>query len=220
MNSMKYKNGYPILLGAISLVIFGLILSNGIQALFIAIDWPVSQFLLSSPLLLCIFVGLVQGICEEAGYYYVFSHQLKTWTGWKTPLLFGVGRSGLHLIFDVSIIISIGYSATQFIVALCLVLLLNIALFGLTIMDYTASRIHRLKWLCGLAIIIHAIMNGGLYAMEIDYISAGINDSDVFKVFISILVIAIAFMIYKKINLDDHAKLDNLLINREKENKS
>ena len=209
MNSMKYKNGYPILLGAISLIIFGLILSNGIQALFIVIDWPASKFLLSSPLLLCIFVGLVQGICEEVGYYYVFSHQLKTWTGWKTPLLFGMGRSGLHLIFDISIIISIGYSANQFLVALCIVLLKNISIFGLTIMDYTASRIHRLKWLCGLSIIIHAILNGGIYAMEIDYISAGINDSNIFEVCISILVITIALIIYKKINLDDYDKSEN-----------
>lgn len=206
---MKYKNRYPILLGAISLIIFGLILSNGIQALFIAMDWPASQFLLSSPLLLCIFVGLVQGICEEVGYYYVFNHQLKTWTGWKAPLLFGVGRSGLHLIYDISIIISIEYSANQFLISLCIVLLSNMALFGLSIMDYTASRIHRLKWLCGLAIIIHAIMNGGLYAMEIDYISAGTNHSNIFKVCISIFVIVIAFMIYKKNSLDDHAKSEN-----------
>lgn len=209
MNSMKYKNGYPILLGVISLIIFGLILSNGIQALFIAMDWPASNFLLSSPLLLCIFVGLVQGICEEVGYYYVFSHQLKTWTGWKTPLLFGLGRSGLHLIFDISIIISIGYSANQLIVALCIVFLSTIAIFGLTIMDYTASRIHSLKWLCGLAIVIHAIMNGVIYAMEIDYISAGINGSNVFKVCISIMVIAIALIIYKKNNLDDYDKSVN-----------
>lgn len=76
-------------------------------------------------------------------------------------------------------------------------------------MDDTASRIHRLKWLCGLAIIIHAILNGGIYAMEIDYISAGINDSNIFKVCISILVIAIALIIYKKINLDDYGKSEN-----------
>ena len=198
INSIKDKNGYPILLGAISLIIFGIILSNGIQALFIVLEWPGSQFMLSSPLLLCLFVGLVQGICEEVGYYYVFSHQLKTWTGWKTPLLFGVGRSGLHLIFDIAIIISIGYSANQFLISLCIVLLLNMALFGLSIMDYTASRIHRLKWLCGLAIIIHAILNGGLYAMEIEYISVSINGSNIFKMCISIFVIAIAFIIYKK----------------------
>lgn len=148
---------------------------------------------------------MVQGFCEEAGFYYVFSHQLKTWTGWKTPLLFGVGRCGLHLIFDTSSIIAIGYSTNQFLLALCIVLISDIGLFGLTFMDYTASRIHRLKWLCGLAIIIHAILNGGLYAMEIGYISADVNESNIFKVCISIIVILIGFIIYKKIKLNDRA---------------
>ena len=205
MGRLKNRYGYPILVGAVSLIIFGLIVPNGIQALFILVDWSASQFLLSAPLLFCLFVGVVQGVCEEAGYYYVFRHPLKAWTGWKTPLLFGAGRSGLHLIVDVSILLSIGYSANQFLLALGILLISSIALFGLTIMDYTASRIHRLKWLCGLAIIIHAIMNGGLYAMEIDYISADLSEINLFKVCISIFVIAIAVMIYKRIRLDNQA---------------
>ncbi|KOP66985.1 hypothetical protein AMS62_18360 [Bacillus sp. FJAT-18019] len=203
---MKHKKWYPILLGIISLIIFGLVLSNGIQALFLLVDWPVSQFLYATPLILCIFVGLIQGICEEAGYYYVFSRHLKTWKGWKTPLLFGVGRSGLHLIFDISSIIAIGYSTNQILLSVVIVLVSNIGLFGLSIMDYTASRIHRFKWLCGLAIIIHTIMNGGLYAMEIGYISAGINVSNMFRVSMSLLAVVIAFIIYKKVKLDGDTK--------------
>ena len=54
-----------LFIGAISLVVFGLLLPQPIQALLVIIDTPVKNFFMTHALSLCVAVGLIQGISEE-----------------------------------------------------------------------------------------------------------------------------------------------------------
>lgn len=44
------------------------------EALLVIIDTPIKDFLAVHPLSLCVIVGLIQGISEEYGYYFVLKH--------------------------------------------------------------------------------------------------------------------------------------------------
>ena len=54
-----------LFIGAISLVVFGVLLPQPIQALLVIIDTPVKNFFVTHALCLCVVVGLIQGISEE-----------------------------------------------------------------------------------------------------------------------------------------------------------
>ncbi|MGL6105474.1 MAG: hypothetical protein ACRC03_05045 [Romboutsia sp.] len=68
---------------------------------------------------------------------------------------------------------------------------------GLTIMDYVSARVTKTKTLCFLAIIFHAIMNGVLYAIEINYIQTIENFDSFFMIVMASIIILISSFIYK-----------------------
>ena len=62
---IQMKKVKLLFIGAISLVVFGLLLPQPIQALLVIIDTPVKNFFVTHALSLCVVVGLIQGISEE-----------------------------------------------------------------------------------------------------------------------------------------------------------
>ena len=89
----KYK---IIIWGVVSLIIFGLILPQPLQALLVLVDSPIKYFFAVHTVILCVAVGIIQGTCEELGYFYMFKHALKKYQFKEVPILFGLGRSGLE----------------------------------------------------------------------------------------------------------------------------
>ena len=85
-----------LFIGAISLVVFGFLLPQPIQALLVIIDTPIKIFFVVHTLSLCIIVGIVQGISEECGYYFVIKQISKNEQLESLPFWFGLGRSLLH----------------------------------------------------------------------------------------------------------------------------
>lgn len=61
--------------GMISLIVFGLLLPQPIQALFVYTS--LKSFFDSHLVLLCILVGAVQGISEECGYYIIMKKYIR-----------------------------------------------------------------------------------------------------------------------------------------------
>ena len=85
-----------LFIGALSLVVFGLLLPQPIQALLVIIDTPIKDFFVIHTLSLCIIVGMIQGISEECGYYFVLKQISKNEQLESLPFWFGLGRSLLH----------------------------------------------------------------------------------------------------------------------------
>ena len=70
----KYK---IFLIGVLSLLIFGLLLPQPIQALMVLVESPIKDFFSRHSLLLCVAVGIIQGLSEEGGFYLVIRSMLK-----------------------------------------------------------------------------------------------------------------------------------------------
>ena len=79
--------------GMISLIVFGLLLPQPIQALFVYTS--LKSFFDSHLVLLCILVGAVQGVSEECGYYIIMKKIYKKDKKEILPLGFGLGRGVL-----------------------------------------------------------------------------------------------------------------------------
>ncbi len=73
---------------------------------------------------------------EEDGYYLVFRAILKKEKSKETPILFGLGRSGLHTILDFGTIFATGMSILGCLIAVVGRILSFGALMGLTLIDY------------------------------------------------------------------------------------
>lgn len=193
---MKKNRILLIFIGAVSLIVFGLLLPQPIQAVLILVDSPVKTFFAVHPVLLCVVVGVLQGFFEECGYYLVFSRLLnKSQTG-KIPFWFGIGRSGIHTIYDIITLILTFTSLSGFII----LMISRIASFGalmkLTALDYDAYKMKR-KWFLLLSIFLHAILNGTLYAAELNLIHITGDFNAYFTLIYSCVVIALIILIEK-----------------------
>lgn len=189
----KYK---IFLIGAISLLIFGLLLPQPIQALMVLVASPVKDFFSRHSLLLCAAVGLIQGLFEEGGYYFVFRTMLKYEKSKETPIVFGLGRSSLHTIFDVGTIFAARMSVFGCLVAVAGRILSFGAMMGLTLIDYKSITKKRVVYLA-LSIVLHAIMNGVLYANELELLSVKNYFDSMFIIGFSSVVIIISVLICK-----------------------
>lgn len=184
-----------VLIGAISLVIFGLLLPQPLQALLVIVDTPFKKFFEIHTVILCVIVGLIQGISEECGYYFVLKHILKKEQNENLSFWFGLGRSLLHTIFDIVIIIGTFYSNIWvFIFTIVARMFSFVAMMKLTMLDYLSCKKKKLLYLV-LSILFHAILNGILYASELQLI---INFDIWFMIIYSLVIIIISSFIYKK----------------------
>lgn len=188
---------YQIFLtGVLSLLIFGLLLPQPIQALMVLVESPIKDFFSRHSLLLCVTVGIIQGLFEEGGYYLVFRTILKKEKSRRTPIVFGLGRSGLHTIFDVGTIFATRMSIWGYLITVVGRILSFGALMGLTLIDYKSITKKRVVYLA-LSIVLHAIMNGVLYANELELLNVNNNLDSMFMISFSCVVIIISVLICK-----------------------
>lgn len=185
-----------LFIGAISLIVFGLLLPQPIQALLVIIDTPVKEFFAVHQLSLCVIVGLIQGISEECGYYFVLKH-IKNDQPENTPFWFGLGRSALHTLFDTVTIIIAFSNIRVFIFAVLSRMFSFAAMIELTRIDYLSYQRKKLLYL-GLSVLLHALLNGVLYAYELKLFNAAANFDTWFILVFSITVIAVSGIVSKK----------------------
>ena len=189
----KYK---IFLIGVLSLLIFGLLLPQPIQAFMVLLESPIKDFFLRHSLLLCVTVGITQGLFEEGGYYLVFKTMLKKEKSKGTPIVFGLGRSSIHTIFDFVTIFATHMSIFGCLIAVVGRILSFGALMGLTLIDYKSVTNKRVVYLA-LSIVFHAIMNGVLYANELELLNVNNNFDSIFMICFSCVVIIISVLICK-----------------------
>lgn len=189
----KYK---IFLIGVLSLLIFGLLLPQPIQALMVLVESPIKDFFSRHSILLCVAVGIIQGLFEEGGYYLVFRTMLKKEKSKKTPIVFGLGRSGLHTIFDVGTIFATRMSILGCLIAIVGRILSFGALMGLTLIDYNSITKKRMVYLA-LSVVLHSIMNGVFYANEMEFLNVNNNFDSMFMISFSCVVIIISVLICK-----------------------
>ncbi len=189
----KYK---IFLIGVVSLLIFGLLLPQPIQAIMVLVESPIKDFFSQHSILLCVAVGIIQGLFEEGGYYLVFRTMLKKEKSKETPIVFGLGRSSLHTIFDVGTIFATRMSIWGCLFAVIGRILSFGALMGLTLIDYNSIIKKRMVYLA-LSVVLHAIMNGVLYANEMKLLNVNNNLDSMFMIGFSCVVIIISALICK-----------------------
>ncbi len=184
-------------IGALSLIIFGLLLPQPIQALLVLVESPIKEFFETHSLLLCIIVGLIQGLSEECGYYFVFRTIFKNESSIKIPIFFGLGRSSLHTIFDIVTILMMHNNILNLLIAIFSRVIGFGALMGLTLIDYN-SIIKKKKSYLILSVLLHAIMNGTLYAAELNLFKVNNNFDSLFMICFSCAVIIFSMLICRK----------------------
>ncbi len=184
-------------IGALSLIIFGLLLPQPIQALLVLVESPIKEFFETHSLLLCIIVGLIQGLSEECGYYFVLRTIFKNESSIKIPIFFGLGRSSLHTIFDIVTILMMHNNILNLLIAIFSRVIGFGALMGLTLIDYN-SIIKKKKSYLILSVLLHAIMNGTLYAAELNLFKVNNNFDSLFMICFSCAVIIFSMLICRK----------------------
>ena len=183
--------------GAISLVVFGLLLPQPIQALLVIIDTPIKKFLVTHALSLCVIVGLIQGISEECGYYFVLKQISKREQSKSLPFWFGLGRSLLHTLFDIGTIIVSFSNIWVFVFAIVSRMFSFVAMMKLTMIDYFSYQKKKVSYL-GLSILLHAVLNGVLYAYELQKLNVIANFDIWFMIVYSVVVIVLSSVICRK----------------------
>ena len=186
-----------LFIGAISLIVFGFLLPQPIQALLVITDTPIKNFFVIHPLSLCVIVGLIQGISEECGYFFVLKHLFKKEPSENLPFWFGLGRSLLHTLFDMATIIVAFSNIWVFIFAIVSRIFSFAALMELTKIDYFSYQKKKVLYL-GLSVLLHAVLNGVLYAHELRIFNAIANFDIWFIIAYSIAVITISGIISKE----------------------
>lgn len=189
----KYK---IFLIGVLSLLIFGLLLPLPIQAFMVLVESPIKDFFSQHSLLLCVAVGIIQGLSEEGGFYLVFRTILKKEKSLKTPIIFGLGRSSLHTIYDFGTIFATSMSVFSCLIAVGGRLLNFGAMMGLTLIDYISITKKRVVYLV-LSIVLHAIVNGVIYANELELLNGNNNFESMCIICFSCVVIIISVLICK-----------------------
>lgn len=185
------------LIGAVSLVVFGLLLPQPIQALLVIIDSPIKEFFVIHTLGLCVIVGLIQGISEECGYYFVLKQILKKEKSDSLPFWFGLGRSSIHTLFDMITIIVAFSNMWVFVFAIVSRMFSFAVLMKLTMLDYFSYQKKNVLYL-GLSVLLHAILNSILYAHELQLFDIIANFDIWFMIIYSIAVIVISGIICRK----------------------
>lgn len=194
------KKGKIVFCGMISLIVFGLLIPQPLQAVLVLINSPIKDYFAAHSLGLCIIVGVIQGFCEEGGYYLIFRTLLRKETGSQIPVLFGLGRSGLELLYNVISILGTSVSITNAILPLVSRVFAFGSTIGLTMLDYSAYWQKRWRYLI-LSILLHAIINSTIYAGEVALIKVGNNFEAWFMIAVSLIVIPLSVLLYKKQNL-------------------
>ena len=131
-----------IVFGAMTFLLFAVLLEKPIQALVIAADHPVGRFLNDNPVWLALVAGLFPGVFEETGRLAVFKTVLKNRKNRETAISHGIGHGG----FEVIIMLSATY-----ITYIVYAVMINAGTFGTVIDQVTAQAPEQADALRGLA---------------------------------------------------------------------
>ncbi len=194
------KKLYPILVGVITMLLFGLIVGQSILAICILLNWSVSRFLSSQPILLCIFAGLVQGVCEEGGRLIAYKTVLKKYTNSNTCLLYGLGHGGIEFIYTVVTIFCSNMILSQIGINLIVRLIMLGGQIGLSIFVFASLRKKNMKYLFPVAILIHALMDAFSIAVSKNYILMKSSEQNIIYILCSVVIMGISYLIYRKLD--------------------
>ena len=101
----KKERFTTVLVGAVTFLLFAVVLEKPIQAVLIAptqmglADTGISQFLNARPVLWAFMVGLFPGIFEETGRLVAYKTVLKKRKNRETSISYGIGHGGFEVIF-------------------------------------------------------------------------------------------------------------------------
>lgn len=197
---LELKKKY-FLAGIISLILFGILLPQPVQALFVYS--PMKSFFTNHSIILCVLVGIVQAVSEECGYYFVMKRIYNRENNSILPFWFGLGRGIVHTIFDIGSVILIMTSLISGISAVVSRLLGLGALIQLTNLDYIAFRNRKIGFII-MSVIFHFIMNSVIYANELDLLHL----SDTIFIFVySGVVIIFSSLLIKFNSVSDSKQL-------------
>lgn len=178
-------------IGMISLIIFGLLLPQPIQA--ICVYTPLKSFFDRHTVVLCVLVGVIQGVSEECGYYYIMKKIYDKDQDDSLPFWFGMGRGVLHTIFDIVSVLLVMTSLRNSMVAIVSRLVCLGAMLWLTNLDYQAFK-DRNRVLLVISVLFHFGMNSVIYANELDLVHFS---ESIFVLVYSCIVIVFGAMIMR-----------------------
>lgn len=99
----KHEPFTTVLIGAVTFLLFAIVIEKPLQALVISLDSPVSQFVNARPVLWGIIVGLFPGVFEETGRLVAFKTVLRKRKQRETGLSHGIGHGGFEAMFILGI---------------------------------------------------------------------------------------------------------------------
>ena len=105
----KHEKFTTVLVGAVTFVLFALILEKAIQNALVfpttmgLPDHAASQFINARPILWAIVLGLFPGVFEETGRYVAFTTVLRNRRNRETSISYGIGHGGVEVILVLGI---------------------------------------------------------------------------------------------------------------------
>ena len=99
---MKVKL-FPAVIGALTFVLFALVLESISHYAFLQIDSPISQAIKGNPWLFALYSGLAAGLFEETGRFVAFKYVLKKHSNKETAITYGIGHGGIEAILVVGV---------------------------------------------------------------------------------------------------------------------
>lgn len=131
-----------IVFGAMTFLLFAMLLEKPIQAFVISAAHPAGRFLNDHPVWLALVAGLFPGVFEETGRLAVFKTVLKNRKNRETAVSHGIGHGG----FEVIILLSVTY-----ITYIVYAVMINAGTFGTVIDQVSAQAPEQADALRGLA---------------------------------------------------------------------
>ncbi len=105
----KHEKFTTVLVGAVTFVLFALILEKSIQNALVfpttmgLPDHAASQFINARPILWAIVLGLFPGVFEETGRYVAFTTLLRKRRNRETSISYGIGHGGIEVVLVLGI---------------------------------------------------------------------------------------------------------------------
>jgi len=195
--SMKDKKIFPIIVGVMTMLLIGFVLSQSILATLILLDWPVSRFLNNYPVVLCILAGLIQGLFEEGGRYLAFSKVLKKQTEYRTSLLYGLGHGGVEFLYTIAVTLTSSLALSAMGVELGVRFMLFGAQIAFSVLVFSAVINERKRYLFWIAFLVHAAIDAFSLAVAREYIDVSIANQNIIYVLVSITLIVFAIFTYR-----------------------
>lgn len=194
---MKNKKIFPVIVGVITMLLIGFVLAQSINATLILIDWPVSRFLNSYPVLLCIIAGLIQGFFEEYGRYIAFSKILRGQSERQTSILYGLGHGGVEFFYTLVVTLTSSFALSALFAELSVRLIMLGAQIAFSVLVFSAVKNKRKRYLFWIAFLTHAAIDVFAIAIGREYVSINIAIENIVYIITSAILIILAIFTYR-----------------------